>query len=113
MPAFVELSPFLRRAGDKVAFRCPGCDTWHPVNVYANREPRWTWNGDAYHPTFQPSILNRTGRAVDPAHIPEPDDPPEVCHCFVTDGRIQFLSDCTHHLAGQAVPIPLFEGEEP
>jgi hypothetical protein len=29
-----------------------------------------------------------------------------VCHSFVTDGRIQFLNDCTHPLAGQTVDIP-------
>lgn len=31
---------------------------------------------------------------------------PFVCHSFVTDGRIQFLSDCTHSLAGQTVDLP-------
>jgi hypothetical protein len=28
------------------------------------------------------------------------------CHSFVTDGRIQFLGDCTHHPVGQTVPLP-------
>lgn len=31
-----------------------------------------------------------------------------VCHCYVTDGIIQFLDDCTHSLKGQNVPIPDF-----
>jgi hypothetical protein len=31
---------------------------------------------------------------------------PVVCHSFVTDGRIQFLEDCTHELAGQTVDLP-------
>ena len=54
-----------------------------------------------------------TGRAVDPAFKPEPGDPPEVCHSFITDGRIQFLNDCTHALAGHTVPLPPFSwGEE-
>ena len=29
-----------------------------------------------------------------------------TCHSFVTDGRIQFLADCTHPLAGQTVDLP-------
>jgi hypothetical protein len=29
-----------------------------------------------------------------------------VCHSFVTDGKIQFLGDCTHALAGQTVELP-------
>lgn len=31
--------------------------------------------------------------------------PPHVCHSFVTDGKIRFLSDCTHDLADQTVPM--------
>lgn len=29
-----------------------------------------------------------------------------VCHSFVTAGRIEFLPDCTHALAGQTVDLP-------
>ena len=32
-------------------------------------------------------------------------DVPKVCHTFVTDGRIQYLGDCTHALAGQTVDM--------
>lgn len=31
---------------------------------------------------------------------------PAVCHSFVRDGRIQFLADCTHAMAGQTVDLP-------
>lgn len=34
--------------------------------------------------------------------------PNSICHSFVTDGNIQFLSDCTHSLAGQTVPLKPF-----
>lgn len=110
MTGFVSLSAILSRASDHLAFRCPGCDDWHVVNVDSPDRPRWTWNGSAERPTFQPSVLVRTGAAVDPSIVWEEGDPPLVCHSFVTDGRIQFLSDCTHALAGQAVDLPNFEG---
>jgi hypothetical protein len=29
-----------------------------------------------------------------------------VCHSFVTDGRIQFLDDSTHELAGETADLP-------
>jgi hypothetical protein len=29
-----------------------------------------------------------------------------VCHSWVTNGRIQFLSDCTHSLKDQTVELP-------
>lgn len=109
MAAFEHLSTIISRAGHSLAFNCPGCDDWHVVNVDGNDRPKWTWNGSAERPTFQPSILVRTGAAVDPAIAWEDGDPPLVCHSFVTDGRIQFLSDCTHALAGQTVDLPEFD----
>ncbi|MNR55162.1 hypothetical protein D3C85_1754830 [compost metagenome] len=30
---------------------------------------------------------------------------PTVCHSWVTDGKIQFLHDCTHALAGQTIAL--------
>ena len=86
---------------DMVAFHCPGCDTRHAISV-----KRWTWNGSGDAPTFSPSVLVRTGREVDPNFKPRPGDVPERCHSFVEDGRIRFLADCTHHLAGQTVDLP-------
>lgn len=33
----------------------------------------------------------------------------EICHSFVTDGKIRFLNDCTHDLAGQTVDLKPIE----
>lgn len=79
-----------------VAFLCPGCRTIHPLSLGADRAPRWDWNGDIERPTFFPSVL--VGR-------------PTVCHSFITDGKIQFLKDCTHALAGETVDLPDFTPE--
>lgn len=78
------------------SFWCPGCDELHVPRV------DWTFNGDLDRPTFSPSILV-TGRMWrgDPAIEVE-----ERCHSFVRDGRIEFLGDCTHALAGQTVDLP-------
>lgn len=101
------LSPILRDVeGGGLNFWCPGCNGVHGIRVGDGPWPRWGWNGDVRRPTFTPSILVRTGRALDPTFEPEAGDPPEVCHSFVTDGRIQFLSDCTHAMAGQTVDLP-------
>lgn len=109
MSGFISLSSILSRSAHQLYFMCPGCKYWHGVNVDQPDRPRWGWNGSADAPTFTPSILVRTGRAVDPTYEPEEDDPPEVCHSYVTDGRIQFLNDCTHTLAGQTVTLPAFD----
>lgn len=55
----------------------------------------WTWNGSVDSPTLKPSILTRTHDG----------DKLIICHTFVNDGMVQFLSDCTHELAGQTVPL--------
>jgi len=54
----------------------------------------WTFNGNDEAPTFSPSLL-LNGQ-----------NPPRICHSYVTDGRIQFLGDSTHALAGQTVDLP-------
>jgi hypothetical protein len=118
------LSKVLRSLeGGCVAFRCPGCDEMHMIRVDAAHGPSWTWNGDAERPTFSPSVLVRgykmseEGMAMWMRDEPPPGDrypgQDTVCHSFVTDGQIAFLSDCTHALAGQTVPIPPHTKEPP
>ena len=64
--------------------------------------PRWSFNGDMENPTFGPSVLSRwnewQGEGV-PAKT-------HVCHSFIRGGRIEFLSDSTHALAGNTVDLP-------
>lgn len=98
--------------GGSILFRCPGCNTAHRVTVGEGPGPRWGFNGNAEAPTFTPSVLVRgTVPITDDEHARimagEAFEPtPLVCHSFVTDGRIQFLSDCTHALAGQTIDLP-------
>lgn len=85
-------------------FRCPACGTAHALAVKGPQA--WGWNGDGDRPTFTPSVLV--------THEAKPGASEEFkewrterrCHSFITDGRIQFLSDCTHELAGQTVDLP-------
>ena len=75
---------------------CPACGNAHRF------DSRWTFNGDVERPTFSPSMLVRSVKNA------ENDPTPTCCHSFVTDGQIQYLSDCTHALAGQTVPLEDF-----
>jgi hypothetical protein len=89
-------------------FWCPGCDGAHQVKVGEGAGPRWGYNGDPDSPTFTPSVLvtySGLDAGIDGA-------PPAICHSYVKDGRIQFLADCSHALAGQAVDIPDFDAGE-
>lgn len=100
MSAFVTVSRCLAQAkpGD-FTFFCLGCDMPHTVQTGEGKGPRWGYNGNAEAPTFTPSVLVQYDWS----------DGPKVCHSFVTDGRIQYLGDCTHQLAGQTIDLPNWE----
>ncbi len=118
------LSRFLRKwidhsTGDEgLHFRCPGCNEPHMIKTKGDGS--WGWNGDVEKPTFTPSVMVTGTMMTDKgradyeawrvAGMPERngvpfDSAPYCCHLFVTDGQVQFLSDCTHALAGQTVPL--------
>jgi hypothetical protein len=67
---------------------------------------RWHWNGDSEKPTLSPSILQTCGPYPEGSSRSGKTD---VCHCFVRDGVIEFLGDCTHALAGKTMPLPEIE----
>lgn len=120
----MKLSNILRKVidgnGDShLNFYCPGCDEVHSVKISGANA--WGFNGNAERPTFTPSVLVRKGhyvpgKTMDDCWCKYDAEHPEdlsgftcgVCHSFVTDGRIQFLSDCTHGLSGQTVDLPDF-----
>ena len=70
---------------------CTGCEDHHMVTL--NSETGWQWNGSTESPTFAPSILVSGGSQN------------SRCHSFVRDGHWEFLSDSSHALAGQTVPM--------
>ncbi len=67
---------------------CPACGYGHFF------DKRWTFNGNLERPTFRASML-----------VYEHADRPR-CHSFVTNGRIEYLKDCTHAQAGETVDLP-------
>ncbi len=83
-------------------FDCPGCGDCHAPYIRPHKAPNgasWDWNGSLDKPTFSPSILTRVELRQTPTQI-------KICHSFVREGMIQFLSDSTHALAGQTVELP-------
>jgi hypothetical protein len=102
MTAFSRVSRVLATTEESsLWFKCPGCEMVHRVMHGAGPGPRWGWNGSTEKPTFTPSVLVRYSWS----------DGDRVCHSFVTEGRIQYLDDCTHALAAQTVDLPPWEVE--
>lgn len=102
-------------------FRCPGCNELHGVTIENpnNLSDCWIFDGNVEKPTFAPSILVRSGHYLD--SVPNTDcwctynrDHPDApvpykcsrCHSYVSEGRIQFLDDCSHELVGLTVDLP-------
>ena len=96
--------------GGRLSYWCQGCERLHSVAVGEGSGPRWGWNGDVEKPTFTPSVLTRVIRAtrqeppIDPSGVQT--HVHQICHTFITDGRVQFLNDCTHQYAGQTLDLP-------
>jgi hypothetical protein len=90
-----RLSKILFQTQDNnIFFWCPGCNESH--NVRIEGEHKWEYNQNVDKPTFYPSVLVSCSGGI----------PTARCHSFVKDGQIQFLTDCTHELAGQTVDLP-------
>jgi hypothetical protein len=83
------------------SFYCPGCGTTHLVNTVKGEmwNAAWSFNNDAERPTFSPSI-KVAGRYWNGERYID-----KCCHSFIRVGKIQYLTDCTHHLAGQTVEM--------
>lgn len=61
-------------------------------------DDRWEFNGDFEKPTFSPSMLiEYPVENPDTGHVRE--------HFFVRDGKIQYLPDCHHNMAGNTVDM--------
>lgn len=80
-------------------FHCPGCDDEHVITTKPWPDG-WDFDGNEAAPTFSPSVLvyeikRKDGTVFSPR-----------CHSYVKAGRIEYLSDCGHALAGQTVPLP-------
>ena len=95
------MSKFCLLEENYVAWQCPGCEESHAVPVNGHRSGRgWQWNGSLDSPTLAPSILVNVGGSNPTV---------QICHTFIRDGKIEFLADCTHKLAGQMVDVPDWE----
>lgn len=85
-------------------FQCPGCNGPHVITTEPYKGG-WGFNGDEARPTFSPSILVHPSKHLVDGQVV---DTPR-CHSFVESGRIRFLSDSTHALAGQTVDLPAID----
>lgn len=92
---------------ESLFWHCPGCKAPHSIFVKPGtlNKKTWLWNGSVDKCTLSPSVVVFTREYIDD------EDPsfriaPTNCHVFIRDGMIEFLSDCTHALAGKTVPVP-------
>jgi hypothetical protein len=86
----MKISPISNPSIHTHLFFCPGCKQGHGFSV-----PPHTYNNDPDKPTVRASLLvGGNGGAK------------YRCHSYITDGKIQFLDDCTHDLKGQTVELP-------
>ena len=92
------MSKLLRHMEDgRITFYCPACKNYHWIN------DTWTLTGTEENPTINPSI--RVSGMV-------AGNPNGICHFFVRNGYIEYLSDCTHDFAGNKIMMEPEDGYE-
>ena len=84
-------------------FWCPGCDEAHQFTANPGL---WGYDGNADSPTIEGSVLVRGPQRSTPGS-----GSAATCRSFIAAGRIQFLDDCTHALAGTTVEVPTFRSQ--
>ena len=114
-----QVSNKLRRVEGGYSYWCQGCEEVHSVRTDGDAAV-WSFDGNLEAPTFSPSVLTTSGHYLSD-HKPgdkcwctyaaeHPDRPAHFkcrrCHTFIKGGIVQFLSDCSHALAGQTLPLP-------
>lgn len=105
--------------GKRHTFWCPGCSDTHSFTCGVSGAPSWQYDGNADRPTIAPSLLTRCGHyagrhqagdecwcTYEARYGKKPPFACYSCHLFLRDGRLEFLGDCTHALAGQTVDLP-------
>ena len=96
---------------------CPGCKRRHGVTVIPDGNGVcWEFNGSTETPTLSPSILVFPHQRFIDQDLPYGTEPGQLlrdenrmmtprCHSFMREGKIEFLGDCEHELAGQTVDM--------
>lgn len=87
--------------GRRAYFYCPACDTLHAFAIErpAGHEPCWRFDGNEDAPTFWDSYLSYYTH-------PETKKRVTLCHLHLKAGRISYLNDCPHRMAGQTIDLP-------
>lgn len=109
-----ELRPWINESagehGVRVHFWCPGCDQLHAIEIEVAAK-KWDFSVDTDNRvTVSPSILVSGTQWPEGAHFHKGSHrvaagDKTTCHSFIRGGKWEFLSDCTHALAGQTVEM--------
>jgi len=75
-------------------FYCPGCGCEHGVwTTRLNKnKAMWIFDDNMDNPSIEPSITIKKGNQT-------------LCHLYIKNGKIEYLADCRHKLAGKTVEM--------
>jgi len=81
----------------KYIFYCPGCEDYHLISTIKTHWNRYhVLTGTLLKPTIRASVLSKEDKEFNKPR----------CHSYITEGKIHFLIDSTHRLAGKTVNLP-------
>lgn len=103
-----QVNNILRRGEGCYFHWCPACQEMHPL------PDNWTFNGKPESPTFTPSFKQSGVQRIfidgkwtgEWKRDARGNVIPFICHYVLTDGILNFCSDCSHSMAGKSIPLP-------
>lgn len=102
--------PVVMVRNNNLIYHCHHCGLHSiPVLIGRKEDKSWEWNGDHEKPTVKPSVNHFY---PDSHYEQHPNCPKYRCHYFISNGNIEYCSDCTHEHAGKVMAlIPFTEAE--
>ena len=99
-PVLASLGPADHEPRGSIGHWCAGCQEVHAIACDEPRHngARWKFSGAFDKPTVEPSVHIKVGPAPSSGKT-------YVCHYFLRDGMLQYLTDSTHGLGGQTLPL--------
>jgi hypothetical protein len=103
----VKILEFQHKGKTQYQFKCPACNG----NIHALNDT-WKFNNDFEKPTFKPSVLvkwNTYDFKAEMVNGSYPVKKKNICHSFITDGKISYCGDCTHDDSGKTLDLLEFD----
>ena len=95
--------------------KCKQGDHYHSFTspfIIIPSNSHWVWDGSVECPTIRPSVKETRGVSGQSYEDFKRTGPSYINHYYITQGKIEYISDCTHESANKTEDIEPWTEEE-